>query len=301
MLMLTASRSPSQPAMEPSPENPVEVQLVVDTTAIAPGTTFTLGFLLKLQPGWHVYWANPGEIGYATSFELTPTNAVVKAGPIQYPVPMRFVSPGPLNSFGYEDEVLLMRDVSWEGAGTGSSAELELRVKGRWLMCSDRCIPGKAELSLKLPVGKPQPANAELFSRYRRLLPRPDAGSGMLSVKSERTDGATSVVVTVTPPAGRRLVATDKPPALRGVYFYPLRITGYDVSVPAVSQADSTVKIQSEDLPVFSEPVRIDFRVNPEKRAEAIPGEIPGVLVTQSLGSDGAPAEPVPGLVVLKP
>ena len=60
-----------QAAPEGDVDNPVEAQLVADTTAMRPGTTFTLGVLLKLQPEWHVYWTNPGEVGYATTFEWT--------------------------------------------------------------------------------------------------------------------------------------------------------------------------------------------------------------------------------------
>ena len=43
--------------------------LVTETDAIAPGMPFRAGLRLRMAPGWHTYWKNPGDAGVAP--ELT--------------------------------------------------------------------------------------------------------------------------------------------------------------------------------------------------------------------------------------
>ena len=41
----------------------MEVRLVPETAAVAPGSTITLAFTMRPAPGWHGYWRNPGDAG----------------------------------------------------------------------------------------------------------------------------------------------------------------------------------------------------------------------------------------------
>jgi DsbC/DsbD-like thiol-disulfide interchange protein len=50
-------------------ENPLSVELLSDTKAIAPGEAFTVGAYLKPPSGFHIYWKHPGIVGVATSVE----------------------------------------------------------------------------------------------------------------------------------------------------------------------------------------------------------------------------------------
>src|SRR5262250_2054351 len=43
----------------------IELRLLVDPTP-APGRVARVGVLFTLDPGWHVYWRNPGEAGLPT-------------------------------------------------------------------------------------------------------------------------------------------------------------------------------------------------------------------------------------------
>src|SRR6266487_190503 len=50
---------------------------------------------------------------------------------------------------------------------------VKLSAEANWLVCEKICIPGNATLQLELPVlTTSQPANSELFARYRHLLPQ---------------------------------------------------------------------------------------------------------------------------------
>ena len=47
------------------------VALVSDTDAVTPGQPFRVGLRLRLTPGWHTYWHNPGDAGVAPDLDLT--------------------------------------------------------------------------------------------------------------------------------------------------------------------------------------------------------------------------------------
>jgi len=74
---------------------------------------------------------------------------------------------------------------------------VRLGAQVKLLVCShEMCIPGKAELSLTLPIKSqppaPNTATAELFAATRKLLPRPAPGNWKFSV----TDANDSFVLT---------------------------------------------------------------------------------------------------------
>ena len=150
----------------------VEATLVADTTAIVPGQTFRLGLLLRMAPGWHTYWENPGDSGLATKFEpqLPPG---FSAGPITWPLPKRIIEPGDIQVYAYKNEVLLVRTITTPA--TIDTAEINLLAKSTWLVCEAICIPGKADLQLTLPVAAAaEPANTDLFAKFKAQLPSAD-------------------------------------------------------------------------------------------------------------------------------
>lgn len=184
MTAVTACGAATAPAPEP-PAHPVEARLVADATAVRPGQTFTLGVELKMKPGWHVYWKNPGDAGLPVSTELSGPEGL-RFGEIQWPVPIEFVQPGDVVGYGYDETVLFPITVTApEGLAAGGKVHISARLS--WLVCKDVCIPGKADVGLDLAVGDAAPANAALFATWRDRLP---AGPGAATV-SGRIDPAT--------------------------------------------------------------------------------------------------------------
>ena len=148
----------------------VKAELLADTTAIVPGKSFTVGLLLRMAPGWHTYWKFSGDAGLPTElkWKLPPG---WKIGDIQWPIPLKTIDPGDIETYGYEKEVLLLQEITPPSKLADSSAKLS--TEASWLVCEKICIPGGATLQLDLPVASiTQPANADVFARYRRLLPQ---------------------------------------------------------------------------------------------------------------------------------
>jgi thiol:disulfide interchange protein DsbD len=172
----------------------VKAQLVADVDSVAPGTGFTLGVRFVMKPDWHIYWHNPGESGLATSiaFELPES---LTAGPILWPAPMRFDQPGDILGYGYSDSVLLAAKVMVKSDISEIDA-LPIRAKARWLSCKDVCIPGSAELELRLPMGSsPSPKDEALFATWEKSLPVEDFSAG---VQGETTGSLSTGELTIT-------------------------------------------------------------------------------------------------------
>src|SRR6476620_3363842 len=83
------------------------VELAARQASVNPGSDLQLGVHFILEPGWHIYWINPGDSGQPPSFEwqLPPG---FTAGEIQWPRPERMQSSAELADYGYHDDVLLM-------------------------------------------------------------------------------------------------------------------------------------------------------------------------------------------------
>jgi thiol:disulfide interchange protein/DsbC/DsbD-like thiol-disulfide interchange protein len=148
----------------------VKASLQADANAIVPGKPFTVGLLLKMVPHWHTYWKFSGDAGLPTEMKwnLPPG---WKAGDIQWPIPTRLIDPGDIETYGYEDEVLLMQEITPPASVADSS--IKLSAEASWLVCEKLCIPGGATVQIELPVSeKNEPANDDLFARYRRSLPQ---------------------------------------------------------------------------------------------------------------------------------
>ncbi|MGC3989140.1 MAG: thioredoxin family protein [Chthoniobacteraceae bacterium] len=151
----------------------VTASLVADTEGIQPGHAFTVGLLFKIKPGWHTYWRYAGDFGIPTTLDwkLPPG---WKAGPIEWPLPQVNHDAGDILSYAYSGQVLHL--VTITPPNTLIDRMVTLKALAKWLMCEKECVPGQANVSLTLPVSDhPQAANAELFAKYRALLPQPQA------------------------------------------------------------------------------------------------------------------------------
>jgi thiol:disulfide interchange protein len=148
----------------------VKAELLADTNAIVPGKSFTIGLLLRMAPGWHTYWAFSGDAGLPTELKWKLPSGW-KVGEIQWPIPLKTIDPGDIETYGYENEVLLMREIT--PPQKLDNSPVKLSAEANWLVCEKICIPGSATPQLELPVSTTsQPANSELFAHYRHLLPQ---------------------------------------------------------------------------------------------------------------------------------
>jgi len=167
----------------------VKVSLVSEQNAIVSGggKDTWLGFYFQIEPGWHIYWVNPGDSG-------APPRIVWKLPPgfiadaIQWPYPAR-IPTSSLMDYGYESSVLLIAPLHAPSAARAGTIPIAADV--RWLVCRELCLPGRASLQLTLPVAaanSPNPEIHSLFEATRRRLPKPAPARWKLSAESRKHD-----------------------------------------------------------------------------------------------------------------
>jgi len=149
------------------------VELLARQAAITPGLDLQLGVHFILEPGWHIYWINPGDSGQPPSFkwQLPPA---FSADEIQWPRPERMQSSAELADYGYHDDVLLMVPIhAPQFINNEQLRGISFAVEAKWLVCREVCIPEHAALELVLHSGdmKDNPATAKLFADAEKLLP----------------------------------------------------------------------------------------------------------------------------------
>jgi DsbC/DsbD-like thiol-disulfide interchange protein len=163
-------------------EKHVSATLLADVSSIQPGRPFRVGVLFRIDPGWHIYWKNPGDSGMATrvSLELPPG---LSAGAVEFPAPQFVRLPGDILNYVYEDQVMLTVPVTESPEFARQRAgEVTINAKVRWLVCQDVCIPGGATLELKMPAAREgaedmagtagAAGNRSLFEQWAARMPR---------------------------------------------------------------------------------------------------------------------------------
>src|SRR6266852_2224401 len=92
-----------------------QVRLLSGERVAARRGELRLGLQFRLAPGWHVYWKNSGDAGFAPI--LTVSAPGLSGAALLWPAPHRFELPGDLEALGYAGEVVY--PVRAELAATG--------------------------------------------------------------------------------------------------------------------------------------------------------------------------------------
>ncbi len=149
-----------------------ETSLLADTAAFEPGKPFRVGLHMKIAPKWHTYWQFGGSPSFPFGIEWELPEGW-QAGPVGFPLPHLVVDADGQSLFAYEQEVFFIVKIT--PSANATSGEVRLLAKAKWQVCAETCIPGGAEIELKIPAGAVKPANADLFTKWNAQLPRQDA------------------------------------------------------------------------------------------------------------------------------
>ena len=246
-------------------ENPQSRVRLVSPWAVAPATgEVVLGLELRLAPGWHSYWKNPGDAGFPPRLLFEGTPAVEEAR-LLFPAPHRYALPGDLEAFGYEDQVVYpvkLRLLS------GGQTEVTLAAHLDYLVCEVECVPYRYEMSLLQPTGSPgvvDPEGEAVLRPWLERLPVPVRTSGVAVREELRRAGKEYLLVVEVAGAGgvgdpdlflepNDLFDADAPrhaASASGVRFeLPLRRTRRDVQLPdRVSLAWTATGLRGAGVP----------------------------------------------------
>jgi thiol:disulfide interchange protein DsbD len=149
-----------------------QISLIADQSAVAPGSEVWLGIHFRLEPGWHIYWLNPGDAGQPPSVQWS-LPAGWTAGALNWPAPERLTNPAGVD-YGYNGETTLMTRVKVPATARPGSADLKADL--RWLVCREQCVPQKGQAKLGLHVATksvPDVNGKQQIAATRARLPKP--------------------------------------------------------------------------------------------------------------------------------
>ena len=248
LLVLTAPL-PWSSALE-SPR--VQVELVSEVAAIAPGQRFWVALHQRITPGWHTYWVNPGDSGEPPRIEWALPAGFI-ASEIAWPFPEK-IRVGPAMTYGYSDEVVLPISIT-APAGLRSGATIQLRGQASWLVCEKICIPEEAPIALALPVTASapplDPRGASMIADAWRRVPTPSPWPAAFAATSDE------ITLTIT---ARGLTAER----IADLWFFPSQWGAIDLAAPQRVRIDT-------------EAITVDVARGPLRQAVA--ARMDGVLV----------------------
>jgi DsbC/DsbD-like thiol-disulfide interchange protein len=215
--------APARPAHAQVASTHAKIELIAEQSVPAPGEPFWVGLLFSLDPGWHIYWRNPGDSGEPPKVQWQLPRGF-RASFFEWPTPIRLGS-GSVVDYGYQGQVLLMAPITVP-AGARAKTIRDIAADVKYIVCSEICIPGKAHLTLSLPDSGNTAAQSgdsrELFRQTRERLARPSPANWKTSVVSDK-DHFIVTVHGVPPP--------------QSVTFFPLRPGVIENSAPQVLES----------------------------------------------------------------
>jgi thiol:disulfide interchange protein DsbD len=238
-----------------------QVRLLLSAITAQPGDTIFAGVDMKMDPGWHTYWKNPGDAGTATKIDwkLPPG---VTAGDIEWPLP-RKLPPAEVTTYGYEDEVMLVVPLTL--ASNLSPGTVNLSAKVSWLECKDSCIPADQEVTAKIDVGaetKTSP-DAAAISLWRSKTPQTNSAYVFVAAWEKSTNADTrSLLISHAESGAWKNVKFDS------VDFFPAASDNFEVQ-PATEILSTTT-------------ADIRLRKTVKKLSGDWPKEISGTIVIES-------------------
>jgi len=245
----------------------IEPQLVAEGPGL-PGSEVELAIHMRVNPGWHGYWLNPGDAGLPmeVKWQLPPGFVV---GELRYPVPTRLTVADLMNYVYERDYAVLVRlKVPANARGT-----VAIRANATWLACTDKiCVPERGSFAIDLPVGSGTPERAR-FDEWRRALPRPLSTPARYVVEGDK------LRVAIPLPAS---IEVGKP------YLFPITdgVVDYEAKQRFRRSGDTLVaELQREGQPRVFEGVLALGEQN-GLQFRAVPGPVPsGGSVIGELGA----------------
>ena len=113
-----------------------------------------IGLEFKLEPGWKIYWRQPGDSGLPPELDFSSSKNL-SSYEIKWPYPIKELEAANILTNIYKDNVIIPLKISV----IDKSKTLYLDAALSFQVCKDICIPLETSLFLKLYPGKSEPTN----------------------------------------------------------------------------------------------------------------------------------------------
>ena len=122
-----------------------KIELLVETNEIVVNEDFIIGIKFEIEPGWHIYWKNPGDSGLPAEIQWKNAGSI-EFKKLLWPSPQK-TPEEPLMTYGYYNEVVLPAIFSVDSAYIKNGPSI---FEIDFLICEKICIPEKAVIDFDL-------------------------------------------------------------------------------------------------------------------------------------------------------
>lgn len=123
-------------------------------TEAGPGKAIEIGLRFDIEPGWHIYWQNPGDSGEATQVKWELPEGWTEVD-LRFPTP-HAIDAGGVTNYGFENQVTLFARVKPPAEYRGDPVKLS--GEATYLICKEACVPGSRKFTISLPGDAMEPA-----------------------------------------------------------------------------------------------------------------------------------------------
>lgn len=152
------------------------------------------GISLKLQPGWHTYWRNPGDSGVPPRFDFSKSDNV-EAVTVLWPAPAAFEDGAGGESLGYLQKVILPLRI----VAKNPDKPLVLRATVNYAVCERLCVPVEANAELAFTSVASTEDGALLAALDTVPKPATIGDPTPVTIRDVKRDGKTVLVDVVAP------------------------------------------------------------------------------------------------------
>lgn len=196
-----------------------------------------MGVRLKMDPGWHSYWRNPGDSGSPTTVKWTLPEGW-RSGETRWPAPQRILLDDGLVSFGYEREAVLLVDLTPPLDAHGT---VKIAAEVSWVACQKECVYGTASMNVTLSALDQTPPISDDTAAV--LAAKEQEPGPLQNFRFKTRTGGVDIVFPVEPSAQSTTTVMFFP--YEATYEYnllqPAQVLGAQVRVP-VPQAKGRIR-----------------------------------------------------------
>ena len=140
------------------------------------GSEVALALDTKPQPGWHGYWQNPGDAGFAAKLDWTLPKGVTAGAPA-YPAPQRLLIAGLMN-YVFERPYAPIVTLKMP-AGLAAGTALPIKLHMAYLVCTDAIVRARKRRFRDHADGRRRRDRSGAARDVRRLAARAAAAAGV--------------------------------------------------------------------------------------------------------------------------
>ncbi len=122
-------------------------QMIPEYKNVNSNHPFKILLYFQPQPGWHIYWKNPGDVGKPPTISWQLGDNIRLVGKMKWPTPVT-IRLNSIVSYGYDTQGVFVQEVQLvDKVSTNKPKKYMIKTHIEWLECKEVCLFAQAVLS----------------------------------------------------------------------------------------------------------------------------------------------------------